>query len=187
MVYTPSVTSPLASILESGPSGTQQKITMSRPKHQLEVILSGSLKANALIRACGALRRLSQKQVPFQLQHNTVTGRTSKMLKGQEGNILLFVITCCSSDALVQWGTPGGFGQSSPSQIGMRPSMCHLPIHLHASLRHTDTEDTAFQGCSCWPACSLPRCLEQTHELAGYAGVNSWCPVLERFHDAPST
>ena len=109
------------------------------------------------------------------------------MLKGQEGNILLFVITCCSSDALVQWGTPGGFGQSSPSQIGMRPSMCHLPIHLHASLRHTDTEDTAFQGCSCWPACSLPRCLEQTHELAGYAGVNSWCPVLERFHDAPST
>ena len=114
MVYTPSVTSPLASILESGPSGTQRKIIMSRLKYQLEVILSGSLEANALIRACGAFRRLSQKQVPSQLQHNTVTGRTSKMLKGQEGNILLFVITCCSSDALVQWGTPGGFGQSSP-------------------------------------------------------------------------
>ena len=99
------------------------------------------------------------------------------MLKGQEGNILPFVIRCCSSDALVEWGTPGGFAQSSPSQIGMRPSMCHLPIHLHTSLRHTDTKDTACQSCSCWPACSLPRCLKQTHELAGYARVISLCPV----------
>ena len=38
------------------------------------------------------------------------------MLKGQEGNILPCVITCCSSNALVEWGTQGGFGQSSPSQ-----------------------------------------------------------------------
>ncbi len=34
----------------------------------------------------------------------TVTGRTSKMLKGQEANIP-FVITCCSSIALVEWGS----------------------------------------------------------------------------------
>ena len=65
------------------------------------------------------------------------------MLKGQEGNILPFVITCCSSIALVEWGTPGGFGQSVPFQIGMRPSMCQLPSHLHISLRHTDTTPPA--------------------------------------------
>ena len=67
------------------------------------------------------------------------------MLEGQKGSIL-FVITCCSSVALVERGTPGGFGQFSPSQIGMRPSMCHLPRHLHISLRHTNTKDTAYPG-----------------------------------------
>ena len=71
----------------------------SRLKHQLEVVLSGSLEANALIRASGAQSRLSRRQVPFQLQHNIVTGRTSKMLKGQEGNILPFVIR---SDQMLQ-------------------------------------------------------------------------------------
>ena len=49
--------------------------------------------------------------------------------------------------------------------------MCHLPRHLHISLRHKDTKDIACQGLSCWQTCSLPRCLEQTHELAEYAGV----------------
>ena len=70
-----------------------------------------------------------------------------------------------------------------------------LSVPSHTSERHTDTKDTAFQGCSCWQACSLPRCLEQTHGLAGYAGVVSLCPVcplcralmphLDLFHDAP--
>ena len=32
----------------------------------------------------------------------------------------------------------------------------------HTSERHTDTEDTAFQGCSCWQTCSLLGCLVQT-------------------------
>ena len=32
-----------------------------------------ALQAKALIRACGAQRRLSQRQVPFQLQHNIVS------------------------------------------------------------------------------------------------------------------
>ena len=146
-----------------------------------------ALQAKALSRACGAQRRLSQRQVPFQLQHNIVSGRTSKMLKGQEGNIP-FVITCCSSIALVKWGKPGGFGQSCPSQIGMRPSMCHLPRHLYISLRHKDTKDTVCQGRSCWHACNLPGCLEQTRELAEYAGVVLMCPVcpLCQCFDAPS-
>ena len=48
------------------------------------------------------------------------------MLKGQEGSTP-DVITCCSSIALVKWGKQGGFGQSCPCQIGVRPSMCHLP------------------------------------------------------------
>ena len=91
------------------------------------------------------------------------------MLKGQEGNIP-FGITCCSSIALVEQGTQRGFGQSSPSQIEVRPSMCHLPRHLHISLRHKDTKDTACQGLSCWQACSLPWCLEQTHELLSMLG-----------------
>ena len=65
--------------------------------------------------------------------------------------------------------------------------MCHLLIHLHTSLRHTDTKDTACQSCSCLQACSLPRCLEQTHGLAEYAGVILLCPVcpLCRCFDAP--
>ena len=53
--------------------------------------------------------------------------------------------------------------------------MCHLPRHLHISLKHKDTKDTACQGLSCWQACSLPWCLEQTHELAEYG----WSPLLE--------
>ena len=62
-------------------------------------------------------------------------------------------------------------------QIFLVKTLCHLPSHLHISMRHTDTKDTACQGCSCWQACSLLGCLEQTHELAEYAGVISLCPV----------
>ena len=54
------------------------------------------------------------------------------MLKGQEGNIPS-VITCCSNTALVKRGKPGGFGQSCPSQIGVRPSMCELPQDISKS------------------------------------------------------
>ena len=55
------------------------------------------------------------------------------MLQGQEGNVP-FVITCCRRIALVDWGTPGGFGQSCPYQIGVRPSMCHLPQDISTFL-----------------------------------------------------
>ena len=62
-----------------------------------------------------------------------------------------------------------------------------MSVPSHTSERRTDTKDTAFQCCSCWQACSLPRCLEQTHGLAEYAEVILLCPVcpLCRCFDAP--
>ena len=111
LIYIPSVKIPLASIMRTGLSGTQ------RMKYQLEVVISGSLGGQGPDQGLWGLRRLSPMQSPFQLQHNIVLGRTSKMLKGQEGNTLPFVITCCSSSVLVEWGTRGGFGQSPPSRV----------------------------------------------------------------------
>ena len=55
--------------------------------------------------------------------------------------------------------------------------MSVLPSHLQTSLRHTDTKDTTCQGCSCWQACSLPRCLEQIHELV-VSTLGLFCCVL---------
>ena len=58
------------------------------------------------------------------------------MRNGQEDNIP-FVITCCSSIALVDWGTPGGTWMASPqSEKGRTGQRHHLPRHLHISLRH---------------------------------------------------
>ena len=86
-----------------------------------------ALETKALVRACRAETRHSQRQVPLQLQHSFVSRRTSKMLKGQEGN-MPFVITCCSSIALAS--SQIGKGRTGQSH--------HLPRHLLSS-RHGDT------------------------------------------------